>query len=442
MSFSKNKTILYIVILSFFASLAFSFYFQIKPAVDAKAYDTIARNLVVGNGYREDMTVPIAKDTSIIRAGPGYEFFLASIYWVFGHNIKIVWIIQAFLHAATVYLVYLCALDLFEEKKEEIATVAALFIGFHPDLIEISAMLMSETLYLFFVALALLFLIKTIKNTDSFKNILWTSFFISIASFTRPPVLLFELVFIFILLSKKKMYSTIISLGIIVLLFLPWTIRNYEVYHEFIPDSLVDQYNLWGGNFIGSSGGQISDIKNNPTAAYQDTHTMAEFKNEAERQFLSFVFYHPIVFLELTGLRIVRYFSLIRPMGFWFYTYGIKKDLIIFSSFIFNLILMVCGYSGIFYKWKEKNKLQKYIALLAFTAPLAIIFAVVESRYRFQIYPFLALFGGYALLEVYPDFRDRWKKVFLPSTMYLGIITIFDVIIFGGVVITHILKIL
>ena len=38
-----------------------SFYFKIKPAVDARAYDRIAMNIIGGNGYVEDATVLVEK---------------------------------------------------------------------------------------------------------------------------------------------------------------------------------------------------------------------------------------------------------------------------------------------------------------------------------------------------------------------------------------------
>ena len=37
--------------------------------------------------------------------------------------------------------------------------------------------------------------------------------------------------------------------------------------------------------------------------------------------------------------------------------------------------------------------------MLTLTEPILLLVTVVQSRYRFQIYPFLALFGGYAIAQ-------------------------------------------
>jgi len=49
---------------------------------------------------------------------------------------------------------------------------------------------------------------------------------------------------------------------------------------------------------------------------------------------------------------------------------------------------------------KEKKSLFYYLIVFALISPLVLIPTVVQSRYRFQIYPFLAIFGGYALVSI------------------------------------------
>lgn len=153
--FYSNKALFLILIGSFFVCLAYSFYFQITPVVDARAYDNIAQNIVNGNGYREHLTGELSNDYAIARVGPLYEYFLAGFYKILGHRYGPVWLAQALLHALTAWLVYLTVLTIFvdNEKKKKMGLWAAAIIGFYPDLIEISAMLMTETLYLFFTCL-------------------------------------------------------------------------------------------------------------------------------------------------------------------------------------------------------------------------------------------------------------------------------------------------
>ena len=71
----QNKILILIVAGSFLASLAYSFHFQIRPAVDARAYDVIAQNIARGFGFREEPQKDILHDYAIARVGPLYEYF-------------------------------------------------------------------------------------------------------------------------------------------------------------------------------------------------------------------------------------------------------------------------------------------------------------------------------------------------------------------------------
>ena len=85
-------------------------------------------------------------------------------------------------------------------------------------------------------------------------------------------------------------------------------------------------------------------------------------------------------------------------MGFWFYQTGLSQLVFVASSAISITILFISGFSGMILSWLDKNKLVNYLIVFALTSPLVLIPTVVQSRYRFQIYPFLAIFGGYFLV--------------------------------------------
>ena len=135
MSFSLKKYgKLYIILFAVFvASLCYSFYYRIKPVVDASAYDHVGYNLSRGCGYVQDDANcgHPERDDAIGRVGPGYQFFLAVIYSVFGHKIWIVWFFHALFRAVTAFVIYKIALFVFEDnaQKEKIGILAAVFLG-------------------------------------------------------------------------------------------------------------------------------------------------------------------------------------------------------------------------------------------------------------------------------------------------------------------------
>ena len=108
----KDRTKKYLIILLavvFVVNIAYSFVYQIEPVVDANAYDDIAWNFAQGIGYLEDASLEGAPelDNAIARVGPGFEFFLAGVYKVFGHQIWFIWILHALMRVLTVLLIFL-----------------------------------------------------------------------------------------------------------------------------------------------------------------------------------------------------------------------------------------------------------------------------------------------------------------------------------------------
>jgi 4-amino-4-deoxy-L-arabinose transferase-like glycosyltransferase len=418
----------WVVILSLVLSLGYSFFYQIDPVVDARAYDQIAQNILAGRGFVEDSSKDILFDHAIVRAGPAYEYLLAFIYRLFGHRLEAVWVIQAIFHALTAYLIFLICQLVFKENGAKIGLLAAAFIGFHPDLIEISAMLMTETFYIFLVTATIFYFVKIYNEPrNNWNNAVFGAIF-SLTVLSRPPALLFLPVFLAFYFLKRHFMQAIIFLVLLLMVLAPWMQRNYKIYNQFIPTTLIGEYNLWVGNTSASTGGQIAGGFNAATD-YAEKNGYLNFKKEARNYFRNFIIERPLEFAKLVGLRIVRYFSLIRPMGFWFYQSGFGQGVFVLASLAAIAFLFVAGFSGLKLAWKERNEALNYLIILAVTAPVALLPAAVESRYRFQIYPFLALFAGYFLLKWRED-RLAARRALWQAGAFLLLISAIDLAAF------------
>lgn len=431
---NRNKFLLAVVLfVSVILPLCYAFYYRIEPVVDAQAYDRIAVNLLDGFGFREDRTKNFEFDAAIVRAGPAYEFFLAGSYGVFGHHYEIIWILQALLHAISAYLIFLSCREIFKEKGNKIGLVAAVLFGLHPDLIEISAMLMSETLYLFFVVLVVWLFVKTYQKPNQILFSVFLAFTTALAILSRPPVILFVPIFLIFYILNKKYKAGAVFWVFLALALIPWAVRNYLVYHQFILTTLIGEYNLWVGNTLSANGGQMSGGYN-PLTSYTEISGFFSLKQKANHEFLLFITHYPLVFIKLCFLRIVRYFSLIRPMGFWFYQTGLSQLVFAASSAISIFILFVSGFSGMILSWLEKNKLMRYLIALAITSPLVLIPTVVQSRYRFQIYPFLAIFGACCILACWNKKPHSWNSMAL-AVAGLSLLSLIDVFLFWPLIV-------
>jgi len=389
-----SKVLTLILLLSFLFSFSYALYFKIQPKVDALAYDNIALNIASGNGFRENVAVSTDRDFSIARVGPLYEYFLAAIYKLFGHNYYFVWFFQAILHALTAFLVYLTGVLIFKDsdKKEEVALWSAGILGFYPDLIEISAMLMTETLYLFLFCLMLYVFFRILEEEISYISIVPLGLVSGLAVLARPPVLFSLPVIVFYLYWKRKSKETLLFVAIFLMVLTPWTARNYNVYGEIAPFGVAGQLNFWIGNHLNSQGKQETSQE---IIEFATAHPVVDLGSESIKRFKTFILEHPREFLKTTALRVNRYFSVVRPMGFWFYTSGWRQMTFVAFSVIGSIILFVLGLAGAIKMFKEQKEAYLYLLAFALLTPLILFITVVETRYRFQIYPLLAIFSGY-----------------------------------------------
>lgn len=414
---------------AFSLSLAYSLYFRIQPSVDARAYDAIAQNIVSGNGYRESSEVAAIEDNSILRVGPGYEVFLALIFFIFGHNYLAVWIAQAALHALTALLVFAAARKIFSgsDQRDLIGFIAALFIGLSPDLITMSGMLMTETLGVFLVALTVFMFFKLADE----ENISYSSAFIAgiafgMAALVRTPSMLIFLPIGAYFLLKKKVGHLAFFIIAAAIIFAPWITRNYLVYRTFIPTNLAYGIDLAAGNHPGASGELEPYPRNDEVIAqYGKISGTRELTKEA----ILFILDSPVEFLKITASRISVYFSFARPTGFWFHLSGISMALTLILSALYAALLFFFGFLGVWACHKNKpdcGDMAKWLFYMAMTMPLAVIFIIVETRYRFLVYPIFSVFAGFGAHALFSKAISKKHLLSIFAVLFLN--TAFDIL--------------
>jgi 4-amino-4-deoxy-L-arabinose transferase-like glycosyltransferase len=398
--------------------------------VDAKAYDAIAQNILAGSGFVEVAGMDVKFDKAIIRVGPLYQYFLAGIYFVFGHSYEAVWILQALLHSISVLFVYLSARIIFKqfENVEIVALLSAGIFAFSPDLIEISAMLMTETLYLFFWVWLIWYFLDFIDKNKINSNKAWLNSIMlgvvgGLAVLARPPVLFALPVIYFYFLLKKKYKLILLMTFAIGVIFTPWTIRNYLAYQKIMPFGGAGGYNFWIGNHVGATGEQDKPEEVEEFIVQYGAYLVSD---KSIDEFKIFVREYPLDFVRLTALRVNRYFSAARPMGFWFYDSGISQFAFILSSSLYAFLLFVFSLFGGIRLWAKRNSLLNYFLAFIVLTPLILFVTVVETRYRFQIYPLVALLAGYGLFTFLSN-KSLWKsKVFLFSFILVSFNAVLD----------------
>lgn len=435
----------YAILLSliiFLVCLVYSFYFQIKPEVDAAAYDIIAMNIAKGRGFVEFPNRPFGMDRDIVHIGQSYTVFLALIYKIFGHHYSVVWFFQALLHALTCLFIYFICLNIFDERNSsKIGLLAMGIYGFWPDLVESTAMLMTEIFFLFFTVWLIYLFVKFFKNADILKAIL-IGLIISIAALTRPTILFFGIVFVILVIFKKdfqKKYIYLIPIILIPVIFIgSWMYRNYLKYDRFVI-STTGGYDLWIGNNPKANGEMepSQEIVN-----YFNQYGFVNIDKKGIGEVKKFALEQPFDFLKLQLIKTSKYFSLIRPSGWWRHLNKIETVSTLLLSAIFGAIGFIFGIGGILYSFKEKNFFFRLLFYLAICGLITVIPIVVGTRYRYQIYPFLAIFAAYFLINLFVKKEEKLYKIPLVVFIVLSLNSIYDLLTNFDVFLEHLNRII
>lgn len=406
---------------------AYSFYYHDRPRVDALGYDQIGWNLARGYGYVEDSanSAHPENDWGINRVGPGYEFFLAGIYTLFGHHIWPVWILHALVRGGSVLLLFLLTRLLFpaslgEPTMSKIAFLAAVLFGFSPDLIVVNGLLLTETLFLGTLIGALLLSIHYLNYSQRgyifFASLLW-----AFAILIRPTALLPFLLMLGVLMWKKDWHAGILFTLFPIILVGSWSVFASARYQRFILTTGVGGYDLWVGNNPQAKGGfeKAPEVQR-----ARDMYSSKELDQIAKKKYVEFLVSEPLQFLELQIRKTAIYFSMIRPGGFWIHLWGRPWHLraTLFASILWVAIVFPLGLAGALLFFRDRKDITARLFLaFAFLQPATVIPVIVETRYRYALFPFLVLFGAYYIVQ------HRHEKRWLVSTMAILVpITLYD----------------
>ena len=186
--------------------------------------------------------------TSMIFDPPVYPFFIAALYALF-HSLTAVKYAQALVGS-----LHVPALARTGERAfgPRVGLLAAGIAAFYPELVWFSAHFWSETLFttLLWSSLALLFRAdaKGGAGNAALAGLLW-----GFATLTRETILYFTPVAALFLAFRARPGGRTRGLAFLLvagLTVLPWTYRNYRVFHALIPVSTAGGLNLWQGNAL------------------------------------------------------------------------------------------------------------------------------------------------------------------------------------------------
>lgn len=410
---------------AFFTSLIYACSFRIVPSVDARAYDNIALSIADGGGY---------PDSAINRPGPGYAYFLAGIYRVFGHHYIFVWLFQSLCIVLAAGLTYrITHLITGSYWHPSIGLIAAGMIGFSLDLITVSSMLLTESLSVALMALfAWLMLEYTTRSRMFF--LIASACALGLLILTRGNAIFLVVPLGIWLIYKKDFRALVLGAVVLSLTLVPWTIHNYKAF------GIIKPFNGSAGLlYVGNRPGATGELDLNyklPEGYDFSSLDQLDSDNALGKAGKEYILSHPFTFVRLTMLKASIYASFARPFAFWPHLQGLARTMTIIGSVFYGAIVFLggtLGYVMLEKKLKGNKDARDRLILfmgLALTLPLSVIWLVVETRYRFVMYPFLAVGVGvaiYTLCTRQLKLREIFKPLIIISILVIGN-TVFDIV--------------
>jgi ABC-type multidrug transport system fused ATPase/permease subunit len=325
-------------------------------------------------------------------------YVLAGVYRVFGHSLEPVWILQSLLHVLNAFLVFLLARRALPDSpaKQGYALLAAAVYGLNPDLIQIAAMLFTETLYITLLLSAALGMTAFFAGPTA-KAALGTAALLGCAVLTRPIAILPLAAFLILIAAKRKWLLIPAAVLVTALILGPWTARNCAVYGRCILITAAGGYDLWVGNNPNSGGEQLVTQEIND---YKAEHGTLETDRHGMEEYFHYLLSDPIGFLRLQLIKTAKFFSALRTSAWWFHLSGIARGITFLVSAPFYVYYLVLGGAGLYSAFRRGPAAARIASVLALAVPAIVIPITVTSRMRYPMYPFLAVLSALAIFRL------------------------------------------
>lgn len=369
----------------------------VVPVSDSHAYDLFARNLATCQTYGWECHQPSA------YWPVGTSFVYAVLYRLFGQTYSSIVVLNLLLAIVTIWSSMLLAEQWFGRR---VAALTGLIFALLPSQIEFTTVLASEQL---FTALSLL---AVLLWTQERLSLWWRAAIVgavlAATCYVRPTALLIPMLLLFLrFVSTREIRRSLVATGLMLavmgLLIAPWSLRNVQVFGQFVLISTNGGTNLWMGN--------------NPTSTgtYMDLPRETDQMNEAERDkylkaiAVAYIKEQPVLFVRRSVQRIIDTYSR-ESIGVVWNEPGLTRrygNRILMPLKLLNqlawLPLLLLGIAGIGLLIAQRGwwmTLTHPTVLLwgYFTAVHAVI--VAQDRYHFPAIPLIATLAAVAIVAL------------------------------------------
>ncbi|MFZ3091293.1 MAG: glycosyltransferase family 39 protein [Nitrospirota bacterium] len=387
-----------IFILAFFLRVAPNIYLELRqPGWHANNinemefyYDDVARSLIAGKGFvhsvdprSEGSPYKFQPGTPFHFVPPLYAWWLGIVYFLFGPNVLIAKILQCLMDASVCLLLYKIGRIITDNR---VSLTAAFLYAVYPLAIYTSTRLY----YQIPMNLALCWLIVSFAAPVNLKNGMWTGIAMALSALAKPVTLPFLVLIPVIRLFesfnekvpiKSSLLWSISFLLAASLTLSPWTIRNYTVFHKFIPIQ-------GGGGAPLIQGSKEEYIDLDVDTLRKKYGQSFEVKND---QFVEVALNNHLNHLKNAPLDYIR-FLVKKFLLTWYNTEGKNKNFLTLLMQLPFLIFALFGFITSFKYWLRKPNWY-ILGLISFITGIQVIFFPL-ARYTLAIMPLVMLLAA------------------------------------------------
>lgn len=341
--------------------------------------------------------------TSTAFMMPGVSFVLAFFVMIFGKfgGITAYRIFQVIVQTGSLFLLFLIARKLFNSKVGIVAIlISCLSIAEYwvPNLI------LTETFFKFFVLCLVYISIYAIEEQKS-KYYVLGGIILGVATLFRPTIATFPIIILFIWILRKYKFTTMLKYTAIVaaifcIVLSPWWVRNYNIFHKFIPLTLATGNPMLQGTYINydqssaESDGLDYTQFNYPTDSEVDSNE-AEMKISKYR-LINLVPKYPLEYLSWYTFGKAGY-QVVKPF-FWSPEFLGVTPRMAGKWHAITLLLSILG-GTLYYLDKKRNRMGTLaIATILYFILIYLPFYTM-GRYFYPAMPLVMMFAAYAVVK-------------------------------------------
>ena len=377
-------------------------------------YGKIARHLALGEGF-SDGYYDSGEPRATAISPPLYVYLLGLIFSTFGiYSVKSAIVIELFqsLCAALSCVVFY---HLGKKFSEGAGILAAISMAFYPPSILFSTMRVHPVvLVVLLIGMIILYLFRIQEHWRS-RDAVICGVLMGLTALVEPAGILFYVagcVWLFLWSAGSRLAAVKSSLlmgTVCILCVLPWTIRNYAVFHAFVPLKSSMGANLLQGNNPYADGVSFEDFLQQQRLLFTEPerkvmHGLDEVQLNKimQEKAIGFIKADPKRFTQLTLKRIYYYWSLVNPYR------PTPYDNLRIVTYGPVLILAVIGLVLARRRWREGSL---FLALIVSYPLLYYVTQVTIYRYRYGVEAFLLVLASYATVELVQRFRRGHSMV-------------------------------